>query len=146
MTASLKIRALTPRRPAKPRVPGKNAHPEADLQRAVVAALYAALPHNAIVHCSANEVRAGGAKGRRDQGLAVGMGVYAGFSDLMVIVGGRVLFLELKSKTGSLSPAQRAFRDRVCAQGFPWALVRSIDDALQALRDHNLPSRARTIR
>lgn len=116
------------------------------MQRAVVAALYAALPPNAIVHCSANEVRAGGAKGRRAQGLAKSMGVYAGFSDLMVIVAGRVLFLELKSATGSLSPAQRAFRDRVCAQGFAWALVRDIDDALQALRDHNFPSRARLIK
>lgn len=137
---------LSPLKPPSPRRPAKRANPEADLQRAVVAALYAALPPNAIVQCCANEIRAGGAKGRRDQGLAVSMGVYAGFSDLIVIVGGRVLFLELKAPKGVLSPAQRAFRDRVCAQGFGWALVRSIDDALQALRDHNFPSRARAIR
>ena len=122
---------------------GKPAHPEADLQRAIVQALYAALPPKAIVHCSANEVRAGGAKGRRDQGLALSMGVYPGFTDLLVILGGRVMFLEVKTPSGSLSAAQRAFRDRVCAQGLPWAVVRSVDDALDALRAHDFPVRAR---
>jgi hypothetical protein len=42
--------------------------------------------------------------------------------------------------------AQRAFRDRVGAQGFAWALVRSIDDALAALTDHGFPSRVRELR
>ena len=53
------------------------------------------------------------------------MGVHRGFADLMVLCEGRVLFLELKSPTGRLSPAQAAFRDAVQAQGFGWALVRS---------------------
>lgn len=127
----------------RPKRAGKPAHPEADLQRQVVAALYAVLPANAIVQCSANEIRAGGATARRNQALALSMGVYPGFSDLMVIVQGRVLFLELKSATGSLSAPQRAFRDRIIAQGLPWALVRGIDDALEALRTHDIPTRLR---
>jgi hypothetical protein len=52
-----------------------------------------------------------------------------------------VLFLELKSLKGRLSPAQEAFRDAVLAQGFGWALVRSLDDALGALADHGFTSR-----
>jgi hypothetical protein len=34
------------------------------------------------------------------------------------------------------------FRDTICAQGFGWALVRSVDDALGALADNGFTSRA----
>lgn len=69
--------------------------------------------------------------------------VYPGFADLIVLSEGRVLFLEVKSKTGRLSPAQVAFRDTVQMQGFAWALVRSVDDALVALADHGFTTRVR---
>jgi hypothetical protein len=69
------------------------------------------------------------------------MGVHAGFADLIVLCEGRVLFLELKSLKGRLSPAQEAFRDAMLAQGFGWALVRSLDDALGALADHGFTTR-----
>lgn len=65
--------------------------------------------------------------------MLVGMGVHPGFADLIVLTGGHTVFLEVKSKAGRLSPAQKAFRDAVQAQGFGWALVRSTDDALVAL-------------
>jgi len=115
--------------------------PEADLQRAVVSALRVGLPRTAIVHHCANEVAEPGPRGARRQAILVGMGVHAGFADLMVLCDGRVLFLELKSRKGRLSPAQEAFRDAVLAQGFGWALVRSLDDALGALADHGITSR-----
>ena len=115
--------------------------PEADLQRAVVIALRFALPKGAIVHHCANEVTEPGPRGAKRQAVLVGMGVHPGFADLLVICDGRVLFLELKSLKGRLSPAQEAFRDAVLAQGFGWALVRSLDDALVALADHGLTSR-----
>jgi len=115
--------------------------PEADLQRAVVSALRVALPRTAILHHCANEVAEPGSRGARRQAILVGMGVHAGFADLMVLCDGRVLFLELKSLKGRLSPAQVAFRDAVLAQGFGWALVRSLDDALGAVADHGFTSR-----
>jgi hypothetical protein len=115
--------------------------PEADLQRAVVQALRFALPKTAIIHHCANEVTEAGPRGAKRQAILVGMGVHGGFADLMVIYAGRVLFLELKSLKGILSPAQEAFRDAVLAQGFGWTLVRSLDDALGALADHGLTSR-----
>lgn len=116
--------------------------PEADLQRAVVTALRFALPRSrAIVHHCANEVTAPGPRGAKRQAILVGMGLYPGFADLMVLCDGRVLFLELKFLKGRLSPAQEAFRDAVLAQGFGWALVRSLDDALGALADHGFTSR-----
>ena len=115
--------------------------PEADLQRAVVTALRFALPRTAIIHHCANEVAEAGPRGAKRQAILVGMGVHKGFADLMVICEGRILFLELKAPKGRLVPEQEAFRAAVMAQGFGWALVRSIDDALGALADFGLTSR-----
>jgi hypothetical protein len=115
--------------------------PEADLQRAVVIALRFALPKGAIVHHCANEVTEPGPRGAKRQAVLVGMGVHPGFAYLLVICDGRVLFLELKAPKGRLRPEQEAFRDAVLAQGFGWALVRSLDDALGTLADHSFTTR-----
>ena len=115
--------------------------PEADLQRAVVQALRFALPRSAIIHHCANEVTEPGPRGAKRQAILVGMGVHPGFADLMVLCDSRVLFLELKSLKGRLSPSQEAFRDAVQAQDHGWALVRSLDDALGALADHGFTTR-----
>ena len=120
--------------------------PEADAQRAIVQALRFALPRDAIVHHCANEVTEPGSRGQIRQSILVGMGVHAGFADLIVISGGRVLFLEVKSPSGRLRKSQEVFRDTVCAQGFGWALVRSVDDALGALADNGFTSRVRPAR
>ena len=115
--------------------------PEADLQRAVVQTLRLILPRTAIIHHCANEVTEAGPRGAKRQAILVGMGVHPGFADLIILCEGKVLFLELKSLKGRLSPAQEAFRDAVLAQGFGWALVRSLDDALSALADHGFTTR-----
>lgn len=115
--------------------------PEADLQRAVVTALHFALPKGAIIHHCANEVTEPGLRGAKRQAILVGMGVHPGFADLIVLCAGRVLFLELKSLKGKLSPVQEAFRDAALVQGHGWALVRSLDDALGALADHGFTTR-----
>ena len=115
---------------------------EADAQRAIVSALRFALPRDAVVHHCANEVTEAGPRGARRQAILVGMGVHPGFADLIVISGGRVLFLEVKSQTGRLRKSQEVFRDTVVLQGFGWALVRSVDDALGALADNGFTSRA----
>ena len=120
--------------------------PEADAQRAIVQALRVALPRDAIVHHAVNEIAANDRHGQIRQSILVGMGVHAGFADLIVISGGRVLFLEVKSQTGRLRKSQEVFRDTVCAQGFGWALVRSVDDALGAPADHGFTSRVRPAR
>ena len=115
--------------------------PEADAQRAIVQALRFALPRDAIVHHCANEVTEAGPQGARRQAILVGMGIHAGFAVLIVISGGRVLFLEVKSETGRLRKSQEVFRDTVITQGFGWALVRTVDDALGALADKGFTSR-----
>ena len=120
--------------------------PEADAQRAIVQALRFALPRDAIVHHCANEVTEAGSRGQIRQSILVGMGVHTGFADLIVISGGRVLFLEVKSQTGRLRKSQEIFRDTVLVQGFGWALVHSLDDALGALADYGFTSRVRPAR
>ena len=120
--------------------------PEADAQRAIVTALRLILPRDAIVHHCANEVTEAGPRGAKRQAILVGMGVYPGFADLLVISEGRVLFLEVKSAKGRLRPEQDAFRETVLAQGFGWALVRSLDDALAALADNGFTSRVQPAR
>jgi hypothetical protein len=115
--------------------------PGADLQRAVVIALRFALPKGAIVHHCANEVTEPGPCGAKRQAVLVGMGVHPGFADLLVICDGRVLFLDMKAPKGRLRPEQEAFRDAVLAQGFGWALVRSLDDALGTLAVHGFTTR-----
>jgi hypothetical protein len=120
--------------------------PVADAQRAIVQALRVLLPRGSIVHHAANEVTSGDRRAKLRQAILVGMGVFPGFADLIVLSGGRVLFLEVKSRTGRLSPSQVSFRDAVQAQGFAWALVRSVEDALGALADHGFTTRARPAR
>lgn len=103
--------------------------PEADLQRSVVALLSVVLPAGSIVHHSANEQLT-----KARQAILVGMGVYAGFADLIVLSVGQVVFLELKSKTGQQSAKQADFQRLVEAQGWTYAICRSVDDALDAVR------------
>jgi hypothetical protein len=59
----------------------------------------------------------------------------------MVICDARVLFLELKAPKGRVRPEQEAFRNAVLSQGFGWALVRSLDDALGALAVNGFTTR-----
>jgi hypothetical protein len=119
--------------------------PEADIQRAIVHMLRVVLPRGAIVHHAANEVTSGDRQAKQRQAILVGMGVHRGFADLVVLSGGRVLFLEVKSRTGRLRPSQAEFRDAVLAQGFGWALVRSVEDALGALADYGFTTRVQMI-
>jgi hypothetical protein len=115
--------------------------PEADAQRAIVTFLRMILPRGAIVHHSANEVRGSGRDHKLAQGLAVGMGVHGGFSDLLVLSERRLLFLEVKSMTGRPTPAQRDFESDVVTQGHAYEIVRSVEDTRAALEKHKFTTR-----
>lgn len=66
----------------------------------------------------------------------VAMGAARGWPDItMVLPDGRVGFMEVKAPGNGLDPAQREFRDRCQMLGRPWALVRSVDEALEAWRE-----------
>jgi hypothetical protein len=76
---------------------------EAEIQRAIVAALRLVLPPGSIVHHSGHEQRGGDARAKLAQAIGVGMGMHPGFFDLVVVSQGRVAFLEVKTATGQLS-------------------------------------------
>lgn len=86
---------------------------------------YCAIPNGSVL--------AGGDKERAiHMGTLKRTGLRPGVPDLLIILpGGRCIWCELKSATGTLSAAQKEWRDMLAAMGHDWRLVRSIED-LQA--------------
>lgn len=58
----------------------------------------------------------------------IATGLYPGAADLLVIHMGRVMFVEVKTPTGVQSSRQKEFQQHCNASGFPYYLVRSIED------------------
>jgi hypothetical protein len=115
------------------------ARPEQAIQKSVVAYLRRVLPHGWLVVGVSNNPRSAitGA-------VEKAMGMVAGYPDITVL---GVLddqsfagFIECKSASGRLSPAQVDVHDRLCDMGFPVAIVRSIEDTRAAIRAWGLPS------
>jgi hypothetical protein len=57
----------------------------------------------------------------------------SGQSDLIVIVSGLVVFLEVKTKTGKLSDNQHKFKNKVIKNGGNYIVARSPKEALQKI-------------
>ncbi len=122
----------------------KNDPSEQQIHNSIVAYLHRALPAGAIFHHSPNEGNRGGRVGALDGYRRKRAGVCAGWPDLEIIAGGRAYFIEIKSRRGTLSAAQRATLARLEAAGAETCLARSIDDVERFLRhcglDGNLPA------
>ena len=58
----------------------------------------------------------------------VAMGLLSGVSDLIVVLQGKVLFVELKLPTGRQSKAQIDFQDRVNDLDHPYFIIRSLEE------------------
>ena len=63
----------------------------------------------------------------------------AGIPDLIVFGNGRFTFAELKAPGGRLTQEQKDFRDDCDAAGVPWALWRSVGDAVKWLAGLRAP-------
>lgn len=63
-----------------------------------------------------------------------GMGAKAGVPDLMIVKEGRAMWLELKTESGRLSPAQAALHAELRAAGCEVWVAYGLDDALQWLK------------
>lgn len=57
-----------------------------------------------------------------------GLGVVAGWPDLQVVAGGKILLIELKTTEGVLSKAQKDLHATLKAQGTDVLVVRSLEE------------------
>ena len=93
--------------------------PEADAQRAIVQALRVVLPRGSIVHHAANEITSGDRRAKLRQAILVGMGVHAGFADL--IDSGAVDYVQMDILCqGGISSARQIF-ERIAEQRLRFA-------------------------
>lgn len=86
-----------------------------------------------VVYSTPNE-GAGGNPVRTGQ--LVTMGLLPGVADLTVWIGnGRVAYLEVKAEHGVQSEHQRLFQKRCEQSGYPYFVVRSVEEAVKCLEN-----------
>jgi hypothetical protein len=112
---------------------------EERLHRDVVKFLGWALPPDAVFYHPAN----GGLRSKKAADRLKGMGVVAGIPDLAIVHRGRALFIELKTATGRLSPAQREMQRRLIYAGAAVCLCRSVAEVEASLLEAAVHLRAR---
>jgi hypothetical protein len=76
----------------------------------------------------------GGKRAGREAKKLQGMGTYAGAADFMGFHKGFCFFLEVKTPAGTQSKAQREFKKKCKEQGVPYEIVRSTEEAENAVR------------
>jgi hypothetical protein len=121
------------------------AHPEQDLQRAVVRHLKAVLPPDAMW----TAVNPAPAKGVVAGARMKALGLAAGIPDLLIVHHGFTLWIELKAPGGSLSDPQKAMHRQIVAAyssdvytRFGTVVVcKTVDEVLGALRTHRMLKR-----
>ena len=65
------------------------------------------------------------------------IGLRPGVADLVVMLpGGKVVFVEVKTKTGRQSENQKDFQEKCFDLGFAYHLVRSVEDVQNCLHQH----------
>lgn len=81
---------------------------------------------------------AGGRLGKILQSKDKAKGVKAGIPDIMILWDWKILFLELKTKSG-VSDAQKRMHDRIRKVGHHVEVVRSLEEILQVFDKFNVP-------
>lgn len=70
------------------------------------------------------------------------LGLKRGWPDILICYEPcRSLWLEVKTATGHLSPAQRSMHLRLQAMGHPVVVVRRVEDVIKALMEYSVPFR-----
>ena len=114
---------------------------EGPIHRSIIAWLQAVLP-GAIVHHSPNEVPLVGKAVARAIAKAKWNGMVVGFPDILVLPGdGKAILLEVKASRGNLSPGQTDVHLRLASLGYCVGVVRSIEDARNALASWGVVTR-----
>lgn len=109
---------------------------EGQIQSSIMRFLDAALPASYF----AFHVPNGGKRDKIAAAILKREGVRAGVPDIIILrTGGTAAMLEVKKEGGKLSPHQRQFRDWCAENGFPFAVVRSVEDARETLAEWRIP-------
>lgn len=109
-------------------------HLESKIQKTVVQYLRLELRHiGGIVYAVPNG-------DKRDEIVAARLkqeGVLAGVADLHILLpGGKIVFVEMKTKKGVQSQNQKIFQSTVEELGFEYLIWRSIDDAISWVKSN----------
>jgi hypothetical protein len=132
-------RAVRPAMPWAERLPGPvRRNDEEMLHRTVLAFLRLALPADAICWHTPN----GGLRSKRVAQRLNGMGVLAGFPDLAICWRGKLICIELKTKSGVVSVAQREAHRVLLYCGAEVMTCRSTPEVEAQLREMGMPLRA----
>ena len=121
-------------------IPVSRNRPEEVLQKAVAQYLDIALPEDAVWWHTPNQR---GTRSRFENALLKALGVRAGFPDIAVLWGGTLHLIELKSKTGSLTPAQKALIPRLRTAGALVKVCRTPEQVETILSLWGVPLKAR---
>ena len=65
-------------------------------------------------------------------------GLLSGVSDLVVVLKGRIIFIEVKNAVGKQSPNQKRFQKQVENLGFPYHLVRTLESFKKIIENNSL--------
>ena len=113
-------------------------HPESLLQVAVMAYLRAVLPKSVRAYSS----QSGMFTSKASAGRAKAEGMTAGVPDIALVrSGGSVAYIELKTPSGRLSPAQNEWLDWCVENQIPATVCRSVADVQQILWAWNIQTR-----
>lgn len=115
----------------------RRAHPEQDIQSAIVDYLSAVLPPNAFFFANANASRRT-PSGKASNGVP---GLTPGVPDLQIIYCGRAYFLEVKTAKGELTESQKLTIPKIIKACAEVAIVRSVDDVRDRLAEWRIPNR-----
>ena len=111
--------------------------PEDALQRSVITYLRFVAPW-----CVSFAIPNGGGRSKAEAAILKATGTLAGIPDIAIIApGGKAYFLELKAPKGRISPAQKIMHEELVARRIPLAIIRSLDDARDALKAWNIANR-----
>ncbi len=115
---------------------------ESKIQQSIIQYLSLVANGNGMVYFSIpNEAWGAGRRKKNLSGAEYGkinelkkMGMLPGVSDLIILHNGKAYCMEVKTAKGEQSKAQVLFMNNVLATGIDYAVVRSVDDAVECLR------------
>ena len=113
---------------ANRKIKSKPRHIESQIQRQMVSWFRLQYPRYIIA-----AIPNGGQRSSLEAKIMKGEGVLAGFSDLIIIAQGNVLFIEVKTKDGRQSDLQAKFQSDVERLGFQYSICRSLEDFIMTV-------------